>query len=143
MSETLVSSRSALDIARRAAFRPIVLSVSVFAVVSAGMLVALIVATAAGNRIDAAVWVRCSIVSASSVLLLAFAARAARGSRSAWARLRIIAPVMFVAIVVIVSIPGFMPGWVRIEQAVCGMVLLPAAVLANLPRTRTLFAAKA
>ena len=67
----------------------------------------------------------------------------ARGSRSAWRRLRIIAPIVVVAVIVIVSIPGFLPDWVRLEQAVCGALVLPAAIILNLPRTRSLFAAGA
>ena len=80
-----------------------------------------------------------------AVLLAAFAAVlllgvfAARGSRASWVRLRIIAPIVVLAVVVIVAIPGFLPDWVRVEQAVCGALVLPVAILANLPRAGAAF----
>ena len=40
------------------------------------------------------------------------------------------------------SIPGFLPDWVRLEQAVCGALLLPVAIIVTLPRTRALFPAE-
>jgi hypothetical protein len=58
-------------------------------------------------------------------------------------RLCIVSPIVVAAIIVIVSIPGFLPDWVRIEQAVCGILVLPVAILVNLPRTRALFPARA
>jgi hypothetical protein len=125
--------------ARRAALRPVLALIGGFVAVSALMLVALAVLVAAGNDVDVAVWVRCSIVLGSSLVLLAIAASAARGSRAALTRLRIISPIVLAAIVVIVSIPGFLPVWVRLEQGLCGLILVPVVVLVNLPRTRIHF----
>jgi hypothetical protein len=101
------------------------------------------VASATGIGFETAIWIRCSLVLASAVVVLAIAASAARGSRGAWVRLRIISPIIVAAVVVIVSIPGFLPDWVRLEQALCGLLLLPVAILVNLPRMRALFAPKA
>lgn len=143
MSQILTSLDSALDDARRTAFRPILSLVSAFLAVSTGMLVFLAGASAAGAGFADAIWIRCSLVLGSAIVLLLFAVRAARGSRPAWVRLCIISPVVVVAIAVIVSIPGFLPDWVRIEQAVCGILVLPVAILVNLPRTRALFPARA
>ena len=50
---------------------------------------------------------------------------------------------VIVVIVVIVAIPGFLPVWVRIEQAACGVLLLPAAILVNLPRASRFFPTEA
>jgi hypothetical protein len=75
------------------------------------------------------------------VLLLLFAARAAAGSRGAYRRLRIISVVTVVAIAVIVAVPGPFPGWLKIEQGVCGLIMAGVAVLANRPGLRALFAA--
>jgi len=77
------------------------------------------------------VWVRGVIVLIASVLLMTFARRAARGSRSAWHRVWIFAGVMVLAIAVIVSIPGLFPVWMRIEQGVCGALLVAVFVLAR------------
>ena len=141
MTQTLPSA--AAREAVRAAFRPVILLVSGFLAVSTGMLIFLAGASAAGAGFEGAIWIRCSLVLGSATVVLLFAVRAARGSRPAWTRLRIVSAAVVVAIVVIVSIPGFLPDWVRAEQALCGILLLPAAILVNLPRTRALFAIRA
>ncbi|MDR2323549.1 MAG: hypothetical protein LBE60_18115 [Microbacterium sp.] len=123
-----------LETARRAAFRPVLLLSAAFVAVSAAMIAYLGVASAAGIGFDTAIWIRCSLVLASAIVVLAIAVSAARGSRGAWVRLRIVSPIIVTAVVVIVSIPGFLPDWVRLEQAVCGLLLLPVAILVNLPR---------
>jgi len=140
MTNTLAPTH---DAARLAAFRPILVLLSAFVLVSAAMEAVLIVETVNGNRMDVAIWIRCSLVLGSSIVLLLLGVFAARGSRPAWRRLSIIAPVVVIAVIVIVSIPGFLPDWVRLEQAVCGLLVLPVAILLNLPRTRALFAERA
>ncbi|KAB2363021.1 hypothetical protein [Actinomadura montaniterrae] len=88
------------------------------------------------------VWVRGGIVALASLLSFALARRAAGGSRGAYRRLRILSAVMVVAVVVIVSLPRFLPPWMRIEQAVCGLLLLRVVVITAGGRMRALFAAK-
>lgn len=140
MTKTLsLPADRSLDLTRRAAFRPVLLLGGAFAAVSAVMIVFLAIASATGIGFESAIWIRCSLVLASALVVLAIASSASRGSRGAWVRLRIISPVIVVAVVVIVSIPGFLPDWVRIEQAVCGLLLLPVAILVNLPRIGALF----
>ena len=143
MTETTTSTAAVLDTARRAALRPALILLGCFLALSAALLGFLVVLAAGGIGADIAIWIRGSFVLASSVLLLVFGVSASRGSRGALLRLRIIAPIVLVAIVVIVSIPGFLPDWVRLEQAVCGALLLPVAIIVNLSRTRALFPAKA
>jgi hypothetical protein len=46
-------------------------------------------------------------------------------------RLRIVTAIMLVAIVVIISLPGTFPLWLKLEQAICGLLLLPVVVLIN------------
>lgn len=121
--------------ARRAAFRPILVLLIAFLAVSVAMIAFLGVLSAVGISVDSAIWIRCSFVVASAVVLLLIAGSAARGSRAAWVRLRIISPIVVIAVIVIVSIPGFLPDWVRIEQAGCGLLVLPVAIIANLPST--------
>ncbi|MEV6970823.1 hypothetical protein AB0M47_37550 [Hamadaea sp. NPDC051192] len=82
-----------------------------------------------------AVWVRTFLVVLSSLAVTFFAARAAKGSRPALKRLRILSGVMTVAIVVIVALPGLFPIWLRVEQAVCGVLLL--TVFLRSPRAFT------
>lgn len=137
-TDTLTASAPLAD-RRRERFRPFLVLLGGFAVVSAAMEAVLVVQSVTGTAADGAVWTRCSLVLASSIVLLLLAVGAARGSQSAWIRVRIISVVVVVAVVVIVSIPGFLPDWVRVEQGVCGGLVLPVAILVNLPRTRGLF----
>jgi hypothetical protein len=141
MTETRLPNPAQTDL--RARFRPVLVLLGAFLVISCAMEAVLAVRSATGTGVESAIWVRCSLVLASSVVLLLIGVRAARGSRAAWIRLRIITVVVVVAVVVIVSIPGFLPDWVRIEQGVCGALVLPAAIILNLPRTAALYPAAA
>ncbi|MGN6125968.1 MAG: hypothetical protein ACTHON_05345 [Humibacter sp.] len=131
------------EITRRAAFRPAVILITAFLALSAAMVAFLGVLAAVGVGVDSAIWIRCSLVLGSAIVLLAFTIGAARGSRSAWIRLRIVSPIVVVAVIVIVAIPDFLPDWVRVEQAVCGLLVLPVAIMSNLPRMGALFAKRA
>ena len=87
-------------------------------------------------------WVRSIIVVATALILLSAATLASRGSRGAFLRLRIISIVTTVAIVVIVALPGTFPVWLKIEQSVCGVLMLGVALLANGRTARSRFAAR-
>jgi len=139
MTETLSHSRPGADVARRTALRPVLILLAGFLVVSAAMEVVLIVLSMTKGAVDSAIWSRCSLVLASSIVLLRFAVGAARGARRSWFRVRIIIPIVVIAVVAVVSIPGFLPDWVRVEQGVCGALVLGVAILVNLPRARALF----
>ena len=143
MTETIPSPQPAQPAASaddiRTRFRPYVVLLAAFVVVSLAMEAVLVVQSVTGTAVDGAVWVRCSLVLASSIVLLLLAIGATRGSRSAWIRVRIISVVVVVAVIVIISIPGFLPDWVRVEQGVCGGLVLPVAIFTNLPRTAVLF----
>ena len=88
------------------------------------------------------VWVRGIIVVAHALLTLLFATRAARGSRVGYILLRIDSAVMFVAIAVILAIPGDFPLWFKIEQGVCGLLLLGVIVVILGKPVRSVFARK-
>ncbi|ETK32894.1 membrane protein [Microbispora sp. ATCC PTA-5024] len=92
------------------------------------------------TMVNSAVWVRGVIVTVSAAFTYAFAVRAARGSRGAYRRLRVIAAVMVVAIVVIIALPGTFPVWMKLEQAVCGLLLLGVVATAFGRRLRSVFA---
>jgi hypothetical protein len=114
--------------------------VGVYLSVSALAVVALVALHGHPALVNPASWVRASIVLVSAVLMFLFARGAVAGSRRAWLRVRIVSAVMFVAIVVIASLPGFLPGWLRVEQCLCGALLLPVVVLVNRRGVRTAFA---
>ena len=92
-------------------------------------------------EVNAAAWVRSIIVVATALILLSAATLAGRGSRGAFWRLRIISIVTTVAIVVIVVLPGTFPVWLKVEQSVCGVLMLGVALLANGRTARARFAA--
>jgi hypothetical protein len=78
-------------------------------------------------------------VAAASVLMFWLATLAARGHRGGY-RLRFICIGMTVAIAVIVSLPHFLPAWMRIEQGVCGLLLLGVVLIVNRKHVRDRFA---
>jgi hypothetical protein len=92
-------------------------------------------------EVNAAAWVRSVIVVATALILMSAATLAGRGSRGAFWRLRIISIVTTVAIVVIVVLPGTFPVWLKVEQSVCGVLMLGVALLANGRTARARFAA--
>lgn len=83
------------------------------------------------------VWVRGAILAAVSVVTLLVAVRAVRDAGRALLRLRIIAAVQVVVIAVFVVLPGALPGWMRVEQGVCGLILIGVLVASSGLRART------
>lgn len=122
-------------------FRRIKRLVGCYLGLSALTLVAVVLLRDHSDDVNSAVWTRGVIVVASALLTSVFAARAARGARRAYLRLRIISAVMVVAIAVIIALPGTFPLWMKIEQGVCGLLLIGVVVLVNGRHLRSLFAA--
>jgi hypothetical protein len=89
-----------------------------------------------------AVWIRGTIVVASAVLTTSFAAQMARGSSSGYLRLRLVSAIMLVAIAVIIALPDPFPLWLKIEQGVCGLLLLGVVMIVNGKHLRSAFATK-
>ncbi|MCR6482484.1 hypothetical protein M8542_06625 [Amycolatopsis sp. OK19-0408] len=117
-------------------FRPVLLLTGGYATLSVLTLLVIVLFRDNHTMVTDAVWVRATIVVASSLLTFAFARSAARGSRKGLLRLRIVSAVMLVAIAVIVVLPGLFPLWLRIEQAGCGLLLLGVTLLVNSRRLR-------
>jgi len=124
------------------AFRSIKLLVGCYLGISALTVVAIALLRNHSADVNSTVWTRGIIVAAAALLTLSFAIRAARGVRSAYRRLRIVSAAMVVAIAVIVSLPGFIPLWMKLEQGACGLLLIGVVVLVNGRHLRALFAAK-
>ena len=93
-------------------------------------------------EVNSAVWTHGILVAASALVAFGLAVRAARGSRGAYRRLRIISAVIVVAIAVIIALPGSFPLWMKAEQGVAGLFMIGVAVLVNGSQLRSLFAAK-
>ncbi|WP_328455792.1 MULTISPECIES: hypothetical protein [unclassified Amycolatopsis] len=124
------------------AFRRVLALIGTYLAVSVLTLGVIVLFRDNPTMVTDAVWVRATIVVGSALLTLSFARRAARGSTKAFLRLRIVSAVMLVAVAVIVALPGAFPVWLRIEQAVCGLLLLGVAVLVNGRELRSRFAAR-
>ena len=101
---------------------------ALFVAVLALSVVTLGVAASVGS--DATVWVRDIIVIVIAAVLIALAERAYRGSRGAYLRMLLMSGVAPVAIVIIIVIPndGF-PVWMKVEQAIVGILLAAAALI--------------
>ncbi|HEY1971663.1 MAG TPA: hypothetical protein VGH89_27155 [Pseudonocardia sp.] len=91
--------------------------------------------------VNPTVWNRASIILVSSLLTLLYVARASRGSVRAYSRLRVASACTLIAVVVIVALPGLLPGWMKVEQAVCGLLLLGVVAAVNSTKIRSLYAA--
>jgi hypothetical protein len=93
-------------------------------------------------EVNSAVWGQGIVVAGSALGAFMVALRAARGSRSAYWRLRILSVVVVAAIAVKIALPGVFPLWVKAELGVAGILMLGVAVLANGSQLRSLRAAK-
>ncbi|WP_310721104.1 hypothetical protein [Streptomyces lydicus] len=124
----------------RTAFRATKLLVGCYLGISVLTLAAIVLLRGDAALVTDAVWVRVVIVVASALLMFVSAVRTARGSRRAYRRLRILSGLMLVAIAVILAVPGAFPLWLKIEQGVCGLVLLGVAALVNGKHLRAVFA---
>jgi hypothetical protein len=131
---------SNIDRDTRTPLRPVRLLVAGYLGISVLTLVAVVLLRNDAAVVNAAVWIRTTIVVASAAVMAALVARAARGSRRAYLRVRILSAVMVVAITVIIALPDPFPVWLKIEQGLCGLVLLGVVVVANGRRLRSAFA---
>jgi hypothetical protein len=126
----------------RTAWRGTTLLVGAYLTISVLTLVAIVLLRNHPDIVNAAVWIRGTVVVASALLTLAFTRRAAGGSRRAFLRLRLVSAIMVVAIGVIIALPGTFPLWMKFEQGVCGVILLGVVVLVNGTKLRSTFAAR-
>jgi cytochrome bd-type quinol oxidase subunit 2 len=123
------------------AFRTVRRLLLAYLAVSVAAMLAIVAMRDDAAEVNPAAWTRAIIVVVTAVALLLFCAGAARGSRGAYRRLRIIAGITPVAIAVIIALPGTFPLWLKVEQGVCGLIMAGVVVVANGRQLRTLFAA--
>ena len=126
----------------RMALRTVKLLVGCHLGISVLTLVAIILLRSHPTLVTPAVWTRATIVVATALAMTTFAAGTARGTSRAYLRLRIVSAVMVVAIAVIVTLPGTLPLWMKIEQGSCGLLLIGVVFLVNGKHMRSLFAAR-
>jgi hypothetical protein len=126
----------------RSALRALTALVAAYLGLSVATLVVIVVLKDNPAIVNLAAWIRGSFAVANAILLFVFARRAAVGVPRAFLRVRIISVVVLAAIVVIISLPGTFPLWLRLEQAACGLLLLAVVIVTNRRKLRTFFATR-
>lgn len=126
----------------RTAFRNVKLLVGCYLGISVLTLVAVVLLRNNTAIVTPAVWIRGTIVVASALLTTSFAARMALGSSRGYLQVRLVSAIMLVAIAVIIALPGTFPLWMKIEQGVCGLLLLGVVVIVNGKHLRSAFASR-
>ena len=129
-----------LDSGSKSSLRNAKLLVASYLGLSVITYVAIILLRNHSDVVNAAVWVRATIVVATSLLMFSFVRGAGRGSSKAYLRLRLASAIMVVAIAAIISLPGTFPVWLKIEQGVCGLILIGVVVVINSKQVRAAFA---
>jgi hypothetical protein len=124
-----------------AAFRKIKLLIGGYVGISLLGVVAIVLMRQDPAEVNSTVWTQGIVVAASALLAYKVAGRAARGSRWAYRRLRILSVAVVAAIAVKVALPGAFPLWMKAELGIAGLLMIGVAVLANGSQLRALFAA--
>ncbi|MBT2234643.1 hypothetical protein [Nonomuraea sp. NEAU-A123] len=103
---------------------------TLFVVMLAVSVLALGVAAIVGG--DWVVWVRGVAVAAAAAWLIALTGQAEKGRRAAYIRIRFVATIAPIGILLIVAVPssGY-PLWMRVEQGLVGVLLVAVATLVN------------
>ncbi|GAA2007226.1 hypothetical protein [Microbacterium ulmi] len=120
-----------------------------FAAVRALLAVLLIVSIAAvafafveqshAELVNTVVWIRSVAVVAAAIILYLLAVFASRGRAGAYRRLRLLSFLIPAGVVLLIVAPGEFPLWIKIEQAVCGALILAVGIILSRRRLRELF----
>jgi hypothetical protein len=113
-----------------------------YAAVSVLTLLAIVVFSGDPDIVTDAVWIRGSIIAVASLVTFALGVSMAKGSRSNYRRVQVIALAQVVAIIVIESIPGSFPVWFKVVNGVCGALLAIVVLLTFARSVRTTFAGR-
>ena len=131
-----------LDATHGSKFRTVKALVGSYFVVSVATVVAVVLLAGDAAMVNQTVWTRTIIVLLSSALMFSMVVRAAKGARRSFLRLRFTSGAMTIAIVVLISLPGLLPLWIKLEQGFCGLLLLGVVALVNGKALRSAFATK-
>jgi len=106
----------------------------------AGLAVAAVLSAVDPIEVTWVVWLRGGVVAVASLVLMAVTGAAARGSRGAYVRLRWISILAPIGIVAILLAPdaGY-PLWMKVEQAIVGVLILTMAIQLNSRAIRNAF----
>ena len=131
-----------LDATHGSTFRTVKALVAGYFGVSVATVAAVALLAGDATMVNQTVWTRTVIVLLSSALMFSMVVRAAKGVRRSFLRLRLTSGAMVIAIAVLISLPGLLPLWIKIEQGCCGLLLLGVVALVNSKALRAAFAAK-
>ena len=130
-----------LDATHGSTFRTVKALVATYFGISLATVVADVLMAGNTTMVTQNVWTRTIIVLLSSALMFSMVVRAAKGVRRSFLRLRLTSGAMTIAIVVLISLPGLLPLWIKLEQGFCGLLLLGVVALVNGKALRSAFAA--
>lgn len=126
----------------RQAFSKVKKFVAAYGALSVVGLVVVVVLSVEGGEVTSFMWGRTGGMFASAVVAYWLTVVAAKGTRWAYVRVRIICVVVPIAIVAIDSIPGALPPWMIVIQIAGALALVPAAIMVNRSDLRVSFSAK-
>jgi len=106
-----------------------------YVAISFGAIVALIALHYHPAQASQEAWVHGIIVAAMSLLMTRFAMGTIQGKDRMLLRLRITSTIMIIAIAITSAIPGDFPVWMKIEQSVCGLLLIALAFVLSRKNT--------
>ncbi|MGW5688379.1 hypothetical protein [Nonomuraea sp. NPDC003754] len=123
----------------RRAFATAKILVAAYGALSAAVLVTVAILSTTGHAVTSFMWGRSAGVLASAAVAYWLTVLAARGARWAYLRMRVITVIMPIAIIAIDMIPGMLPAWFVMTQAVCALPVAAAAFVVNGSRLRAAF----
>lgn len=113
--------------------------VAAYGALGAAVLLTVAVLACTGHSVTSFMWGRSGGVLASAAVIYWMTALAARGTRWAYLRVRILSVLMPIVIIGVDLIPGICPPWFALIQAVSALPLAAAAFVSNGPRLRAAF----
>ncbi|MFG3114646.1 hypothetical protein ACGF4C_09635 [Streptomyces sp. NPDC048197] len=113
--------------------------VAAYGALSSAVLITVAVLAMTGHPVTSFLWGRSGGVLASAAVIYWMTVLAARGTRWAYLRVRILSVLMPIVIVGVDLIPGICPPWFALIQAAAALPLAAAAFVSNGPRLRAAF----
>jgi hypothetical protein len=115
----------------RRAFGKAKILLAVYGALSAAVLITVAVLALTDRTVTSFMWGRAAGVPASAAATYWLTVLAARGARWAYLRVRVISVIMPIAIIAIDTIPGLLPAWFVITQAICALAVGATAFIVN------------
>ncbi|MFF3453954.1 hypothetical protein ACFYXH_06390 [Streptomyces sp. NPDC002730] len=121
------------------AFGQVKILVAAYGALSAAVLITVAILAITEQTVTSFMWGRSAGVLASAALTYWLTVLASRGARWAHLRVRIISITMPIAIIAIDMIPGALPPWFVVTQAICALTIGATAFIINGSRLRAAF----